>query len=130
MPNPVVTNLDYGALCLDTPRVRDELVTFTGAATYAAGTILARDTGTLKLIAYVKGGVTNGNGVPKAILLETLVATGAGDLKTRAAIKGLFNKRLLIIQADGGPTNIDATVEDLLRAMDLGVEPLTQMSGT
>jgi hypothetical protein len=128
MANPVSTTCDQGAVQIRDAQVADGVITFGGAATYKVGAILARDSATNKLIAYVKGGVTNGNGIPKAILAEELVATGAGDLAGRVFVKGEFVKEKLIIQADGNDTNIDAVVIDLLQDYGLTAVSAKQLA--
>jgi hypothetical protein len=110
------------------PVYRDELVTFAGAATFAAGTILARDSVSLKLVLFVKGGSTNQNGIPKAVLTAPLTAAGAGDVKTRALISGRVRKERLVINADGDDSNIDAAVIDQLRDYDIIPESAQQLA--
>jgi hypothetical protein len=104
-------------------QTRPELITFAGAATFAAGCILARDTVSLKLVVYVKGGSTNGNGIPKAVLLYPVTATGAGDVMADVLILGGVRKERLVINADGSDVNIDGAVIDQLRAV--GITPVT-----
>ena len=108
MANLEITNNKTRTIVVWDPVFDDEVVTFTGATTYLAGTILARDTSTQKLIAYVKGGATNGNGIPKAVLLDDLTSTGAGDVPARPVLAA---------------SNIDGIVEDELR--DFGIIPLS-----
>lgn len=115
MANPTITNVDSGWVQISDPVVSDELITFGAAGTLAAGTILARDTSTLKLIPFVKGGSTAGNGVPKAVLQYPVTAAGAGDVAARPLIGGKVRKDKLIILADGDATNVDKAVEDALR---------------
>jgi len=117
--NMVVTNLDIGSLILKDAEHRDELLTFAGAATVVEGTILARDSVSFKLIPYVKGGVTNGDGIPKAILTYDVTALGAGDEAIRAMISGGVRKERLIIDADGDGSNVDDVVLDELRDYSL-----------
>lgn len=107
---------------------RDELVTFAGAATFAAGTILARDSSTLKLVLFVKGGSTNGNGIPKAVLTYPVTSAGAGDVKSRALIAGHVRKEKLVINADGDDSNIDGAVIDQLRAYGITPESVQQLA--
>lgn len=118
-----MANIDQTPLLIGGGAYRSELVTAAGADTFAKGTILARDTSTLKMVLYVKGGVTNGNGVPSAVLMEDLVYSGAGDLTSNVAVAGKFIQSKLIIDADGDASNIDGTVVDLLR--DKGLTPVT-----
>ncbi len=122
MADPVITNNDLGNVILDDAEFRDELLTFAGAATAIEGTILARDSVSLKLVPFVKGGVTNENGIPKAILTYDVVAAGAGDESIRAGVSGKYRAELLVIDADGDATNVDAAVIDQLR--NYGLVPL------
>lgn len=108
----------------------DELLTLAGPMTVAAGTILARDSVSLKLVIYVKGGSTNQNGVPKAVLLTDIVAAGAADFGCRALVKGEVNQNRLIIQADGTAANIDNAVRDQLRAFGITPVNVKQLAGT
>jgi hypothetical protein len=77
----------------------------------------------LKLVVYVKGGSTNGNGIPKAVLLYPVTATGAGDVMADVLILGGVRKERLVINADGSDVNIDGAVIDQLRAV--GITPVT-----
>lgn len=117
-----VTNNDLNSPILCDADFRDELFTLAGADTIAPGTILARDSVSLKLVLFVKGGVTNQNGIPKAILSYEVVSTGAGDVAIRAAVAGKYRKEKLIIDADGTGANVDAAVMDQLR--DYGLTPI------
>jgi hypothetical protein len=122
MPNIVNTSINIGSVALRDEQLRDETLTVAGAGTVLAGTILARDSSTLKLVVFAKGGVTNGNGVPKAVLGYDVVAAGAGDVFIRAIERGEVNKNRLIISADGTGVNIDNAVIDQLRAF--GMQPV------
>lgn len=102
---------------------RDELITFAGADDFAPGTILARDSSSLKLVLFVKGGSTNQNGIPKAVLTYPVSNSGAGDVKGRVLIAGSVKKERLIIDADGNDSNIDGAVIDQLR--DYGINPIS-----
>jgi hypothetical protein len=119
MANITTTNVDLGSVALEGAIMQDELVTFAGTDVFAAGTILARDSSTDKLVLFVVGGSTNGNGVPKAVLTYAIERTGAGDVKARVLIKGHVNRKRLIIDADGTDENIDEVVLDQLR--DYGI---------
>ena len=122
MPNLTTTNNDLGDVILKDAEFRNELLTFAGAATVLAGTILARDSVSLKLVPFVKGGIANENGIPKALVTYDVVAAGAGDIAVRAGVSGDFRKEKLIIDADGDGTNVDNAVLDQLR--DYGLTPL------
>ena len=115
MADPVITNINNAELLIHGSAFQDELLTFAGAATVVKGTILARDSVSKKLVPYVKGGATNENGIPKAIATSDIVAAGAGDEPLRALISGEVRSDLLIINADGDNSNVDATVLDQLR---------------
>lgn len=119
MANLTITNNDLGSVILKDGEFRDDLLTFAGAATVLAGTILARDSVSLKLVPYVKGGVVNENGIPKAVLTYPVTAAGAGDEAIRDMVSGSVRKDRLIIDADGDGSNIDNAVLDQLRDYSL-----------
>lgn len=103
---------------------RRETVTFAGTDTFVYGTIFARATDTGKLILYVKGGSTNGNGVPVAVLLEPngITRTGAGDVTGALVLTaGKVRKDKLVIDADGTSANVDAVVMSLLQSQGISV---------
>jgi len=120
--NMTVTNNDPSTVLIQDAEFRDDTLTFAGADTYVEGTILARDSVSGKLIAFVKGGVANENGIPKAILTYDITVAGAGDVVMRAGVKGIYRKEKLVIDADGDDSNVDAAVMDQLR--DYGLTPL------
>ena len=122
MADPVITNNDLGTVVLEDAKFKDELLTFAGADDLLEGTILARDSVSLKLVIYVKGGITNENGIPKAILTYPVSAAGAGDVAVRAGVAGVYRKEKLVIDADGDDSNVDNAVIDELR--DYGLTPL------
>ena len=115
MANLVVTNLDQGSVILQEVEARDELLTFAGAGTIIEGTILARDSVSKNLVPFVKGGVTNENGIPKAVISYEVTATGAGDEAIRALVSGKVRTQRLVIDADGDASNVDDDVIDQLR---------------
>lgn len=115
MSNITITNNTIGNVILQDAQFRDGAITFTGAGTLAEGTILAVDSSTLKFVPFVKGGTTNENGIPKAILTYDVAAAGAGDVQSRVAVAGSYRKELLIIAADGDASNVDQVVIDQLR---------------
>lgn len=119
MANIEITNNEMFGVVLNEPVYKDELVTFAGADIYAPGTILARDSASGNMVLFVKGGVTNENGIPKAVLTTELEATGAGDLPARVMVTGEVRTQKLVIDADGDATNVDAVVLDQLR--DYGI---------
>jgi hypothetical protein len=123
-----ITNNDLGSVELEGAVCDDELVTFGGADTFAAGTILARDSSTDKLVLFVKGGSTNGNGTPKAVLSYAVTATGAGDVKSRVIVKGRVIRERLIIDADGTGENIDEVVLDQLRNYGIVASKVEQLA--
>lgn len=122
MANITITNNDLNSPILESAEFRDDVITFAGADTLAPGTILARDSVSLKLVIFVKGGTTNQNGIPKAILTYEVAATGAGDVPARVGVAGDYRKEKLVIDADGDDSNIDAAVIDQLR--DYGLTPV------
>jgi len=123
MPNPTSTQWSTRSSVTAGDEVfRPELLTFAGAATVLKGCILARDSVSLKLVPFVKGGSTNQNGIPKAVITYDVTATGAGDIPVNALVGGKVEGGKLIINADGNGSNIDAAVIDQLR--DYGIDVL------
>jgi hypothetical protein len=119
MSNITITNVDLGSVIFKDAELRDESLTLAGAVTVKEGTLLARDSSTLKLVLFVKGGSTNGNGIPKAVLTYKVVSTGAGDVAIRAMVSGEVKSGRLVIAADGNASNVDAVVLDQLRDYSL-----------
>lgn len=111
-----VTNIDLGSVVLNNAQYSDDLLTFAGAGTVKAGTILARDSASKKLIPFVKGGTTNENGIPKAIITYSVTASEAGDLSVNILLGGQIRKEKLVIAADGDDSNVDAVITDQLRS--------------
>lgn len=124
-----ITNNDIGSVVITKGRFRDDTFTAAAAKTYPAGTILARDSSTLKLIPYVKGGITNDNGIAKAVLTYDVVAAGAGDIPIRAMQNGELDASRFIIDADGDNTNVDIVEIEQLRDYMLVTVDVAQLSG-
>ncbi len=123
-----VTNINLRNPILSDAEFRDELLTLAGADVIAPGTILARDSVSQKLVLFVKGGSTNQNGIPKAILTYQVTSTGAGDVPIRAGVSGKFRKEKLVIDADGTGANVDAAVLDQLRDYSLVPINVTELN--
>ncbi len=130
MSNMTETTIDLGNVAIgdDESAFEDELLTFGGAATIKAGTILARASNTLKLVPFVKGGSSNENGIPKAVLTYEVTADGAGDVPVRALMKGHVNRDRLVINADGDGSNVDAAVCDQLRSYSIIPTHVSQLA--
>lgn len=120
--DPVITNIDIGEAFLKDGVFENETLTHGGAGTILKGTILARHSSNGKLIPYVIGGSSNGNGVPKAILMHDSVAAGSGDKPVRVAVQGQFVKDKLIVDADGDDSNITSAILDSLRLYGLNAQ--------
>lgn len=128
MSNLEITNNITNDVVIWEPVFEDDLITFGGAGTLLAGTILARDSVSLKLVPFVKGGSTNENGIPKAVLRGALTATGAGDLPARPIVGGKLRASKLVIDADGDASNVDAKVLDQLRDYSIIALSTTELS--
>ncbi len=128
MSNITTTDVNAGSVEKRDGIFRDETLDIAGAATFKEGTILARDSVSLKLVLFVKGGSTNENGIPKAVLPYQLVAADASDQRIRALVAGVVNKERLVIHADGDDSNVDAAVEDQLRSFGIVAESAQQLS--
>lgn len=122
MANREETSIDIGALKFETGEHEHHLLTLAGTDDIAKGTILARHSGTGKFSLFVKGGSSNGNGIPKGVLTHDVSRVGAGDVPVSVLTKGTVNQKRLIIDADGDDSNIDAAVLDQLR--DYGITPV------
>ncbi len=125
MANLEVTNLDYGELVVKQGNIETFVFTAAGAGTTLKGTILARDTVTFKMVAYVKGGATNGNGVANTVLMSDVVTTGAGDYNVRGMTDGVVRQDHLVIAADGDASNVDHVERDGLRDYNVDVMIVT-----
>lgn len=120
MANSKIQNIDRGSLELGDAVYRDELLTFGGADTLLAGTLLARHSTSGKLIPYVKTDTpTNGNNVPKAVLPYEVSATAAGDVPIRALVAGKVKRERLVVDADGDDSSLTDAILDELR--DFGI---------
>jgi hypothetical protein len=120
MSNMKITNVDTGSVVLDDAEYRDETLTVGGAVTVAEGTILARDSGTGKLVPFDPddaGGV--GHEVAKAVLPYAVTTTGAGDVAIRALVRGRVNANRLVID-DGA----SITADHLDQLRDYGITPV------
>lgn len=123
------TVIDNGPILIEGGEFLSDTLTLAGADDIAPGTILARDSVSNKLVLYVKGGSTNNNGIPKVVLLERVISTGAGDKPVNACVKAdkiSFDR--LIIDADGTNANIDAAVIDQLRDYGINVTKSKQLA--
>lgn len=128
MSNISTTNIDTSPVFIEQGIFEDGVLTLAGAATVKAGTILAVDSSTQKYVLFVKGGNTNENGIPKAVLTYDLVVTGAGDQPVRVGLAGDVRLDKLIINADGDNSNIDKTVMDQLRDYGIVVRTVKNLS--
>lgn len=120
--------LDYSELVVKQGNI--EGFTFTAAATGTVlkGTILARDTSTNKLVLYVKGGTTNGNGIPLTVLMSDLEVAATGDKHVRCMTQGTVREDRLVIAADGDASNVDHVELDGLRNFSIDVMKVTDNS--
>lgn len=128
MANVTSSNVDLGAIAVKDAVFSDELVNFASGDAFAAGTILARHSSNNKLILFVKGGNSNGNGIPKAVLAYPIERANAGDVTARVLVRGQVNRDRLIIDADGDGSNIDEVVLDQLRAYGIVASPVEQLA--
>lgn len=121
MGSPTIVNHDLNNGIIALGEFESQLMTSAGAATYLDNTFVAMDTSTLKLVPYVKGGATNGNGVVYGILTNGFSAAGAGDTAVRVAtgpgLKMITDKT--VIHADGDASNVDNAVK--LLCLDVGI---------
>lgn len=126
MGDPVITNVQKSSLVIDDPTYVDELFTG-GADVLLANTILARSTATDKLVLFVKGGSTAGNGIPCCIL-PTATTIGTPDQNVRVLQSGVVREDQLVIDADGDSSNVDGAVRDGLRDKSIIVKPVQELN--
>jgi hypothetical protein len=115
MANKVITNVDSGSVEIRDGEFRDGVVTFAGADTYVAGTILAvLDAAPAGAWVLWDSGGAGGAEVAKAVLTADLEATGAGDVPARVLVAGVVNKNRLIEDGTGTGANVtEAVVREL-----------------
>ena len=123
----ITTNSAVNVVVSD-PVFQADTVTFAGAGTMIAGTILARNVSTNKLVPFVNGGTAAVNGTPCAVLLDDLVAAGAGDEVARPIIAGKLRFSKLVIDGDGDNSAIDEDVKDQCRRTGLIVLTTQQLA--
>jgi hypothetical protein len=121
--NPItITNLDVGSVVLEHGESGDGLLRNADAAdpaTFAAGTILARHSTSLKFEPYDPAG-SDGLNAPKAVLTyEVGPVAAVTDVAVRVLIAGKVNQRRLKIH---DATPITAAHLDALR--DCGIVPV------
>ena len=113
MAAPTTTAMDLNDGIIEAGVFESRLMTAAGADTFLDNTLVAHDTSTLKIVPYVKGGSTNGNGVVYGLLTKGFVAAGAGDTPVRIMKGGKVLTDKTVIDADGTSTNIDNAVKFL-----------------
>jgi len=88
MANITITNADIGNVILQDAQFRDELLTFAGADTFVAGTILARQAVALAVTPAAGGGNTGDGTVTLATVVagSTVPVVGAYVLTVTAAV--------------------------------------------
>jgi len=121
-----ITDNDTGTVVVEKTAAKDDTLNLASDATVKAGTILARDSSSLKLVVFVKGGSTNENGVPKAVLAYELDGS-SGDNPVRVMTGGIADKNRLVIHADGDNANVDAAVLDQLRDYGIAAIDVAQL---
>lgn len=121
MDNITITNNDLDNVILKDGEFRDDFLAFdaTTPTTLLKGTILARNSTTLKLVPFIKGAVNDEVGIPKAVLTYDVQFEGPGEAAIRAMVSGSIRRESLIIHDDGDGSNIDDKVLDELRDFTL-----------
>ena len=129
MTNPVITNNDRGKVILEDRNSQPDVIADpAGAKTYLAGTLMARDSVSLKLVPFVKGGSTNENGIVKTVLPCEIVSEGGADIPVEVPTDALVRADKLVIDADGDGSNVDVAVLDGLRDYNITSEGVTDGS--
>jgi hypothetical protein len=125
--NSEITNIDAGSVVLEQDACQDATLRNSDAddpATFAAGTILARNSGTLKLEPYDPAGATGLN-IPVAVLTyEVGPVAAVTDVGVRVLTAGKVSQRRLVIH---GGTTITAAHLDLLRSFAIIPQDVRQL---
>jgi hypothetical protein len=127
MSNLTITNIDTSSLIVKDGEFEDGTLAFGSPTTILAGTILARDSVSLKYVVYTPGIATNEHDVAKAVLSYELVIEDAADVPVRPMITGVVRKDKLVIEADGDDSNVDALVRDQLRDYNIAVVDVNEL---
>lgn len=103
-----ITNVDIGSVQLGNGQFRDAEITFAGAATYPAGTLLAVPTAAPAgpYFAWLNS-ASDGTEVAVAVLTYDVTASGAGDVPCRVLVAGDVIQERLIEASTGDGSNID-----------------------
>lgn len=128
MPNIETTDVQTSGVLIRDGEYADGILDIASAGTFREGLILARDSVSLKFVPFVKGGNTNQNGIPKAVLPYDVVAETSADQVVRVLTGGVLKRDRLIILADGDDSNVDSAVVDQLRDYGLRAEKTAQLS--
>lgn len=129
MADPTITNLDLGHVFLEAGPARDDVLTFGGAATMVAGTLLGRATSTGKLVPWAPGGVDDED-VPRYVLPYDVTAAGAGDEQVRIPLSGVVAFERLVDDATGDNSTITDAHRDALGANGFPVVNVKQLART
>ena len=84
-----ITTNDTGGVVLFDPIFEHGTLTFAGAETWPAGTVLGRLTATGFMTRYDSGGA-GGAEIPKAVTTQEIISTGAGDVPFSYGIAGRY----------------------------------------
>ena len=98
----------YNTVVFDAPSWADDYLTFSDLGVVEAGTILARDAATSKLVPFVPGGDQK----PIAVLTYDVVAEAAGEVSVRVATSGQVRTESL---KTGDGSAITPAIKDQLR---------------
>lgn len=124
MANIEITNNVTRGIAIWEPVHEDAVLTFGGAATWPAGSVLAKLTATGKYVRFTPG-ASDGSEIPKAVLTQSVTAAGAGDVAARPAIAGRVRAGDLVNNAGAALT---AAQLDLLRDYSIIALGTTQLS--
>lgn len=123
MSNIEIENVDLGNVILADAVFRDFPITFAGADTFAAGTIMKVVAG--KLVPFE---IADAATIPLTVLTYDVTATGAGDIPGRAMVSGQVRKELLIVDLVGDDSTITQATLDHLRGFGLVAQNVQNLS--
>ena len=122
MSNLTTTNFETKDGVRGVKKSEQAILTVAGASTIARLTILGRITADGKYGVYNVGDTPAGTITPVAVLLNEVVATGAGDYPCGVMLQGVVSEDKLIINGSEAGVGITEAIKDALRTFDISVQ--------
>jgi hypothetical protein len=128
MANLTITNFDPQDGLRRVDLSEQSVLTSAGADTVARLTILGRITADGKYCFYSAGNNPVGSATPVAILLNEVVADGAGDDTCSVLLAGEVEESKIIIDGANPGVGITAAIKDSLRTFGIHIVTKTELN--